>query len=72
MKPNWRKPVGMAAILALVAILAIIVGSFSNEIAQFPKIAQGLFYLFCGTIWIAPLGPLLSWMETGHFRKPQD
>jgi hypothetical protein len=29
---------------------------------------QGLFYLAAGIIWIAPLKPLLRWMETGRFR----
>lgn len=72
MKPSWRKPAGMGAILALIAALAIVVGSYSSEIAQLPAIAQGLLYLVCGTIWIAPLGPLLSWMETERFRKPRD
>ena len=72
MNPSWRKPAGMLAILALIAALATLVGSFSAEIAQLPAFAQGLFYVICGIVWIAPLKPLLSWMETGHFRQPPD
>ena len=72
MNPSLRKLVGMAVILMLITALAVIVGKFSDEIARFPGIVQGIFYLFCGTIWIAPLGPLLSWMETGRIRKPRD
>ena len=32
-------------------------------------LAQALFYLVSGVIWIAPLKPLLRWMETGRFRQ---
>jgi hypothetical protein len=72
MKPSWRKPAGILAILILIAALATVIGSFADEIGQLPAFLQGLIYLFCGIVWIVPLRPLLSWMETGHFRKPRD
>lgn len=72
MTPSWRKPAGMLAILALIAAVAVVVGSFSAEIAKLPGAAQGLVYLVCGVAWIAPLKPLLSWMETGRFRRPPE
>lgn len=72
MNPSWRKPAGMFAILAMIVLLALVVGSLSAEIARLPRFAQGLFYLICGIVWIAPLKPLLAWMETGHFRPPSD
>lgn len=72
MKPSWRKPAGMLAILALIAVVAALVGSFSAEIAKLPAILQGLVYVICGIVWIAPLKPLLSWMETGRFRHPPE
>ncbi len=70
MKPSWRKPAGMLAILAIIGGLAALVGSFSAEIGNLHPILQGIVYVFCGLIWIAPLKPLLSWMETGRFRRP--
>lgn len=72
MEPSWRKPAGMLAILALIAAVAVLVGSFSAEIAKLPAILQGLVYVICGIAWIAPLKPLLSWMETGRFRHPPE
>lgn len=72
MNPSWRKPAGMLAILALIAAVAALVGSFSGEIARLPLVAQGLVYAVCGIAWIAPLRPLLFWMETGRFRHPPE
>lgn len=70
MIPSWRKPAGMFIILAMIAALSLVVGSFAAQIASLPAPVQGLIYLICGIIWIAPLKPLLRWMETGHFRDP--
>ena len=67
-KPSWRKGAGIAGILALIALLAVLVASFSNVIGRWPVLVQMLFYLVIGVIWIAPLKPLLRWMETGRFR----
>lgn len=72
MEPSWRKPVGMLAILALIVGIAALVGSFAAEIARLPALVQGLAYVIFGIVWIAPLRPLLSWMETGRFRRPPE
>jgi Protein of unknown function (DUF2842) len=71
-RPSWRKPAGMIAILAIIAIWALIVVSASEFIGQLPIIAQGVVYLIAGIIWIAPLRPLLIWMETGSFSAPTE
>ncbi len=68
MEPSWRKPVGAFAILALIAFVAIVVASLSAWIGRLPVLAQVLVYLVAGIVWIAPLKPLLRWMETGKFR----
>lgn len=68
MEPSWRKPFGMFVILGLIALLAVVVGSLSAWIGQLHIILQTLVYLVAGIVWIAPLKPLLRWMETGEFR----
>ena len=67
-KPSWRKGAGIAAILLLIALLAVLVASFSGAVGRWPMLVQALFYLVIGIIWIAPLRPVLRWMETGRFR----
>lgn len=67
-QPSWRKPAGIFAILALIAGWAAIIVSLSATVGQWPILAQALFYLIAGIIWILPLKPLLRWMETGHFK----
>ena len=67
-EPSWRKPVGVFAILALIAIWSVLIASGSNMIGGWPVLAQALFYLVAGIAWILPLRPLLQWIETGRFR----
>jgi flagellar biogenesis protein FliO len=68
-RPTMRKPIGMLIILAMIMILSWGIGTFSSEIWQLPGIVQALIYLIAGILWIAPLGPLLRWMETGKWRE---
>ncbi|MET0248833.1 MAG: DUF2842 domain-containing protein [Sphingobium sp.] len=70
-EPSWRKPAGMFAILALILIWAVLVGSLSGLIGQLPMIVQVVVYTFLGIvwIWILPMRPLLAWMETGRWRR---
>jgi hypothetical protein len=67
MTPSWRKPVGMFLILAIIVVWAALVASLSDMTATWPWPAQLLFYIVAGIAWIAPLKPLLRWMETGRF-----
>ncbi|WP_085809493.1 DUF2842 domain-containing protein [Sphingomonas sp. TZW2008] len=68
MTPSWRKPVGMLAILTLILVWCIVIVSFSNVIGGWHWIAQLVFYVVTGIVWITPLKPLLRWMETGNSR----
>ncbi|KKW90981.1 DUF2842 domain-containing protein [Sphingobium chungbukense] len=70
-KPSWRKPAGMFMILGLIALWAVLVGSLSGLIGRLPMIVQVPVYVFLGLIWIwiLPLKRLLSWMETGRWRR---
>lgn len=67
-EPSWRKPVGVFAILALIAGWAVLVASLAGSVGRWPVLLQGVFYLVAGLAWIIPLKPLLTWMETGRFK----
>lgn len=69
-QPSWRKPAGMLAIVTLIALWAIMVGSLSGLIGALPVWAQVPVYVVLGIvwIWILPLRRLLAWMETGRWR----
>ena len=68
MNPSWRKPAGVALILALIAAWAVLVASLSSRVGAWPALLQAPFYLVAGIAWILPLKPLLRWIETGRWR----
>ena len=68
-QPSWRKPAGIFAILALIAIWAVLVASLAGHVSRWPVMLQAIFYLAAGIAWILPLKPLLRWMETGRFGR---
>lgn len=70
MNPSWRKPAGIFAILALIALWAVLVASLAGTVGGWPVLVQGLFYAFTGIVWLwaLPLKPLLRWIETGRWR----
>lgn len=67
LRPDWRKPAGIAAILLLVLAWAVLVASFSGIVGRLPALVQALFYCVVGMIWIVPLKPLLRWSQTGRW-----
>lgn len=67
-RPTWRKPAGMFAILFIILVWAVAIASLSGWIAALPGWVQALCYVVAGLIWIAPMRPLLIWMETGRWR----
>jgi Protein of unknown function (DUF2842) len=71
-KPSWRKPAGMLIILTLIAVWVFLIVSLSSYIGQIHILAQAFVYLIAGIVWIAPLRPLMIWMETGSFRAPPE
>ena len=70
MGPSWRKPAGAFAIIGLIILWAVLIASLSDWIGRWPVLVQAVFYLFTGIIWIAPLKPLVRWIETGRWRPP--
>ena len=69
-KPKWRNGVGMALILLLIVLWSVAVAVLAPLVSQLPFVLEMLFYLVAGIGWIFPVRPLLSWMETGSFRRP--
>jgi len=68
MNPSWRKPAGMLGILAFIALWVVLVASFSASLAKLHWGIQLPIYVVLGVVWIAPLKPVLRWMETGRWR----
>ena len=68
MSPSWRKPAAIFAIFLLILFWAALVATFAEVIGHWPALGQALFYLITGLLWIAPLKPLLRWVETGQWR----
>ena len=71
-EPSWRRPAGIAAILLLILIWAVLVATFAGQIGRLPILVQALFYLIVGIAWIVPLKPLLRWSQTGQWRQRRD
>lgn len=69
-QPRWQKPVGMLAILAMIAVWCIAIASLSRWVGQWPTVAQLLFYVVAGIawLWLLPMRRMLQWMETGRWR----
>ena len=63
MTRGGRTVIGVFAIMALIALIGLVIVAFANRIAPWPIWAQSLFYLAAGLIWLAPLRPLLVWMN---------
>ena len=53
----------------VIAVWALLIAALADVLAGWPILAQLAFYALTGIIWIAPLGPLLRWMETGKWRE---
>ncbi|MBV9882742.1 MAG: DUF2842 domain-containing protein [Sphingomonadaceae bacterium] len=68
LEPSWRQPAGIALILLLIAAWAVLVASVAPLIEGAPRWLHILYYAVAGIAWIAPLKPLLRWMETGRWR----
>jgi hypothetical protein len=60
----------MLAILLIILVWSVLIVSASEFIGQLHILLQSVIYLIAGVIWIAPMRPLMIWMETGSFRAP--
>jgi predicted membrane channel-forming protein YqfA (hemolysin III family) len=71
-EPSSRKLAGTALILLVIALWAALVASLAPLVGRWPVLVQAPFYLVMGVAWIAPLKPLIRWIETGRWsmRRP--
>ena len=67
--PPARSVIGIFAVLALIAVWAVIVASFSAQIGQLWFPLQLLVYVVAGIVWIVPAMPIMRWAVTGRWRR---
>ena len=69
-EPSWRKPAGIAVILILIALWAVVVVSVV-EWLELPAWASALAFIAGGFawLWLFPMKRLLRWMEIGKWRE---
>ncbi|MDH7638641.1 DUF2842 domain-containing protein [Sphingomonas oryzagri] len=70
-QPSWRRTAGAFLILALIAIWASLVVQLAGPVGRLPVLVQAIFYIIAGVawIWLLPLRRILSWSETGRWRR---
>ena len=71
-EPTWRKPVGMLGLLVCLAVYALAVTAFADELAALPNWFATILYLVAGVAWVLPLRPLFLWMNTGRWTHDGD
>ena len=67
--PATRSVIGIFAVLALIAVWAVIVTSFSATIGQLWSPLQAVIYIAAGIAWIFPAMPIMRWIVTGKWRE---
>ena len=61
-----RKGLAAIAILAIIAIWIVLVGTIGSRITEWPFWAQLPFYVIAGIAWILPVRPVLRWMNSAE------
>ena len=69
LKPKWRNGAGMALILLVILVWSVAAVTLAPLVSRLPFLLEMLFYVVAGIGWIFPLRPLLTWMETGVWRR---
>lgn len=67
-EPSWRKPVGMLGIILYIIVYALLIAALADWLQGLPRLVELLVYAAAGIAWIAPLKPVLLWMNTGRWR----
>jgi hypothetical protein len=66
-KPTLRIPLGILALLVVLAAYALAVAWASPWIGRLPVLVQAPVYLVLGVAWLLPMRRFLIWMETGRW-----
>ena len=66
-KSTLRIPLGILALLFVLALYVLAVVWASQWIERLPILAQALVYCVLGIVWLLPLRRFLIWMETGRW-----
>ena len=69
-EPTWRIPVGVLALMAVLALYGAAVAHFvAPLIADWSALAQFPAYIVLGVVWLwlIPVRRFLKWMETGSW-----
>ena len=69
-RPTLRIPLGILALLAMLALYALAGVWASRWIERLPIALELLVYLLLGVAWLLPLRRFLIWMETGRWKAP--
>ena len=67
--PSGRTIIGSFAIIAVIVVWAVLVVMAVERVSGWPLLAKMAVFLVTGLAWVVPLGPLLRWIQTGHFRR---
>ena len=66
MNTRTRKAIGCFVLIAYLALYAAGAAALgASVLARAPNWAALLYFLAAGVIWVAPLKPLLAWMNRG-------
>ena len=64
MTTRVRKLIGTVALLVFLTVYVWIAAAIgSGRLAQAPALAQALYYLVAGLLWVLPAGLLIRWMQ---------
>ena len=71
MTASMRKLVGGLGMIGFVLVYALIAMSLadSRPVNEAPELLRTLIYVVLGLAWVAPIMPLISWMENGRIRR---
>ena len=70
-EPSTRKLAAIGTILLLIVVWAALVATLAPFVGRWPVLAQTIFYLIMGIVWIIPLKPLIRWSQTGRLKVPR-
>jgi hypothetical protein len=63
MTPRYRKLIGTALLLGFVPVYALFIVVVAGLLLPgWPTLAQTLFFLVTGLLWVLPAGAIIGWM----------